>query len=97
MALIERVLVQRVAKPLTKVIFKLSSRSEASVDSRNVLGTQILDPTCVVDGLRDDIARRAITLYLDKDQGSVWRNCQEIDPPPMTGLFLASDQHPFVR
>ena len=94
-ALVQRVFVEFLPEAPPEVVGQAAVGSEAAVDGGNVVRVQAGRPAGVIQGLRDDLARRAVPLELNQDDGSVGSDGQEIDASAEAGVLLAADRHPF--
>lgn len=57
---------------------------------------RFLDPAGVVERLGDDVARDLVAPEFDQHQRAVGGDGQQVDAPAEAGVFLPTDQHPFV-
>src|SRR5687768_6664002 len=89
--LVERLLIEGLAKAATKIFGQASTGGETIVDRGNLFGAKLLHPRGIIQGLRHHLTRSPIPLDLDQHERSIGCYRQEVDTATKPGVLLASD------
>jgi hypothetical protein len=70
---------------------------QTSVDGSDVFGPQFLYPPGVIESLRYNFTRGSVPFHFDQNKRAIGGDCQQVNPSTEAGIFLSSNQHPFIR
>src|SRR5215213_1799668 len=96
MTLVQRIFVQIMTETLAEISSKATPRCKPTIDPCDVVCFKILNPTCIIQCLSDDLSWRAVPFQFDKHQCTVRSYGEQIYAATEASIFLPSNQHPLV-